>query len=121
MIEHIISDPMCTKSLAAWKMMVFAASMVRAKHAASIPGWDELPSYGPTREHSGKAIFSHMVWKLPNVMTACGVDVDTSYVLGSRDGVDGGCGSTTTVSRQAPNLGVSTGVVRPDEVKLCRN
>jgi hypothetical protein len=61
----MMSAPMCTKSLAAWKMMVLAASIVREKHFASIPGRSPELSYGPTNAHSGIGTVSHIVWKLP--------------------------------------------------------
>ena len=70
MIRHMMSAPICTKSLAAWKMIVFAASIVREKHFASIPGQPPEPSYGPTNVHSGIGDASHMDWKLPKDIAA---------------------------------------------------
>lgn len=51
-------------------MMVFAASIVREKHRASIPGRSAEPSYGPTNAHSGIGTVSHMDWKLPKDIAA---------------------------------------------------
>jgi len=90
MMRHMMSAPMCTESLAAWKMMVLAASIVRAKHFASIPGRSPELSYGPTSAHSGIGTVSHIVWKLPKDITGgCAGGLIEGAAAGAAEGAGG--------------------------------
>ena len=61
---------MCAKSVAPWKMIVFASSMERAEHVGARrgDGVEVREVRGPRREHTGREDWAQRVLKDPKAI-----------------------------------------------------